>query len=83
MNPSLAEQILQYALVAAAVLAMASGLLTASLKTMVLVYGGSVFVVLLVLIPDWAFFCRHPRHWVLPTPNSPDPSQDSHKIRRD
>ncbi|EFJ25251.1 hypothetical protein SELMODRAFT_99869 [Selaginella moellendorffii] len=65
-DPRLTEQILQYTLISSALIAIAAGYLTASLKTMFLVYGGCVFVTLLVIVPDWPYFCRHPREWMTP-----------------
>ncbi|MCO5549175.1 hypothetical protein L7F22_002642 [Adiantum nelumboides] len=62
----LAEQIMQYALLLAALVAFLAGYLTRSFQLMIQVYGALVVVVLLVVVPDWGCFNRHPMQWLDP-----------------
>ncbi|KAJ7567767.1 hypothetical protein O6H91_01G006200 [Diphasiastrum complanatum] len=60
------EQLLLYALLFFASVAIFTGYLAASFKMMIMVYGGGVLVTILVLVPDWPYFYRHPREWMQP-----------------
>ncbi|MCO5603131.1 hypothetical protein L7F22_057278 [Adiantum nelumboides] len=62
----LTEQIMQYALLSAALVAFLAGYLTGSFQLMIQVYGALVVVVLLVVVPDWGCFNRHPMQWLDP-----------------
>eukprot|EP00250_Pteridium_aquilinum_P024859 c2970_g1_i1 orf=149-433(+) len=62
----LAEQIMQYALLAAAVVAFMAGYIMSSFQLMIQVYGALVLVVLLLVVPDWGCFNRHPIEWLDP-----------------
>lgn len=62
----LAEQIMQYALLAAAMVAFITGYIMGSFQLMIQVYGALVLVVLLVIVPDWGCFNRHPIEWLDP-----------------
>lgn len=62
----LAELIMQYALMAAAVVAFMVGYIAGSFQLMLVVYGVLVLVVLLVVVPDWGCFNRHPLEWLDP-----------------
>lgn len=76
----LAEQIMQYALLVAAMVAFMTGYIFGSFQLMIQVYGALVLVVLLVVVPDWGCFNRHPIKWLDPqtaaesTPKSKPPT---------
>ncbi|KAJ7534514.1 hypothetical protein O6H91_13G100000 [Diphasiastrum complanatum] len=65
-HPCTTEQLLFLALLFFASVAVFTGYLTASLKMMIVVYGGGVFIASLILVPDWQYFYRHPREWMQP-----------------
>lgn len=62
-----ANAVLQYGVVTSAIVALCTGYITWSFKYMVLVYGGAVFLVMLVVVPDWDFFTKRPcSEWIEP-----------------
>ncbi|KAH7442756.1 hypothetical protein KP509_03G102800 [Ceratopteris richardii] len=63
----LAEQIMQYAILFAASVAFAAGYVLSSFQLMIQIYGALVVIVLLVVVPDWGCFNRHPLEWLDPT----------------
>ncbi|KAH9298442.1 hypothetical protein KI387_030124, partial [Taxus chinensis] len=63
---ALSEQCLQYSLILSAVCAALCGYYTWSFKTMLVTYATCLLCSLLLLIPDWSFFTRHPSHWGFP-----------------
>ncbi|KAJ7295516.1 hypothetical protein O6H91_03G014200 [Diphasiastrum complanatum] len=60
------DQLLLYGLLSCALIAITSGCIMSSFKTMLMVYGIGVFLLLLIFIPDWPYFYRHPREWMQP-----------------
>ncbi|GLJ11879.1 hypothetical protein SUGI_0179140 [Cryptomeria japonica] len=63
------EQSLQYSLIISALAAVLWGYYTWSFKKMVVTYAMGVLCTLVVIIPDWTFFARHPSEWGFPMPS--------------
>lgn len=63
----LAEQLMQIMLLAFAAAAFVTGYLTASFRTMILIYAGGVVLTTLVTVPNWPFFNCHPLKWLDPS----------------
>lgn len=83
MDPAAKERLenafLQYAIVASAIAALCTGYFSWSLKRMVLVYVGGVFLAMLVVVPDWDFFTkRHCSEWIEPMASD----EESRKLQR-
>eukprot|EP00249_Psilotum_nudum_P006218 c19553_g1_i1 orf=394-687(-) len=76
----LVEQMMQYALMAAAVVAFVVGYVMSSFKITMMTYGGAVLIILLIVLPDWPYFNRHPLHWAEPKVTDPQSSK-AHKSR--
>ncbi|XP_027190372.1 signal peptidase complex subunit 1-like [Cicer arietinum] len=64
---NLAENLMQFMLLAFAVIAFGTGYLIASLNTMILIYAGGVVLTTLVTVPNWPFYNRHPLKWLDPS----------------
>lgn len=64
-------QFLQYSLIVSALIAGVVGYYTWSFKRMIVTYGVGVFFALLVAVPDWEFFKRHPWEWCIPMASDP------------
>lgn len=84
MDPAAKERLenafLQYAIVASAITALCTGYFTWSLKRMVLVYVGGVFLAMLVVVPDWDFFTKRPcSEWIEPMASD----EESRKLQKD
>lgn len=62
----LAEQLMQYTLLVAALVALAAGYMTASYRLMLLIYVVGAGVTFLLVVPDWPFFNRNPLEWLDP-----------------
>ncbi|VVB09816.1 unnamed protein product [Arabis nemorensis] len=63
----LAEQLMQILLLIAAIVAFVVGYVTASFRTMMLIYAGGVVLTTLVTVPNWPFFNRNPLQWLDPS----------------
>nr|TKR83868.1 hypothetical protein D5086_0000266390 [Populus alba] len=63
----LAELWMQVLLIVFAVVAFATGYITGSFRTMMLIYAGGVVFTSLVTVPNWPFFNRHPLKWLDPS----------------
>ncbi|XP_050204761.1 signal peptidase complex subunit 1-like [Mercurialis annua] len=63
----LAEQLMQIMLLAFAVVAFATGYITASFQTMIQIYAAGVVLTTLITIPNWPFFNRNPLKWLDPS----------------
>lgn len=64
-------QFLQYSLIVSALIAGVVGYYSWSFKRMIITYGVGVFFALLVAVPDWEFFKRHPTEWRFPMASDP------------
>jgi len=62
----LAEQLMQYFLLGAALIAFLTGYITGSYSTMLYIYLAGVVVTFLVAVPDWPFFNHHKFTWLEP-----------------
>ncbi|KAJ6430298.1 hypothetical protein OIU84_021658 [Salix udensis] len=58
---------MQVMLLVFAVVAFVTGYITASFRTMMLIYAGGVVFTSLVTVPNWPFFNRHPLKWLDPS----------------
>eukprot|EP01018_Ginkgo_biloba_P005034 Gb_13119 [translate_table: standard] len=74
------EKFLPYSLIASALIAGVYGYYTWSFKKTVVTYGMGVFLALVVVVPDWAFFKRHPSEWCIPVASDPQ-SAAAQKVR--
>ncbi|KAG6766302.1 hypothetical protein POTOM_030377 [Populus tomentosa] len=75
----LAELWMQVLLIVFAVVAFATGYITGSFRTMMLIYAGGVVFTSLVTVPNWPFFNRHPLKWLDPSEaeKHPKPQQQA------
>jgi signal peptidase complex subunit 1 len=62
----LAEEIMQWGVLAAAIVAFLCGYFTSSFKVMLVVYGVLILIVLVLVVPDWPFFNKNPLQWLDP-----------------
>lgn len=62
----LAEQLMQYFLLGAALIAFLTGYFSGSYSTMLYVYLAGVVVTFLVTVPDWPLFNRNKFTWLEP-----------------
>ncbi|KAH9840165.1 microsomal signal peptidase [Rhodofomes roseus] len=67
------ENIAKFALIAAAVFSFIVGVLFQSLSVTFGIFGVAAFVLLLVVLPPWPMYNRHPVTW-LPAKESQPPS---------
>ncbi|KAG5221970.1 signal peptidase complex [Salix suchowensis] len=75
----LVELWMQVMLLVFAVVAFVTGYITASFRTMMLIYAGGVVFTSLVTVPNWPFFNRHPLKWLDPSEaeKHPKPQQQA------
>ncbi|KAF9677796.1 hypothetical protein SADUNF_Sadunf08G0144800 [Salix dunnii] len=75
----LVELWMQVLLLVFAVVAFVTGYITASFRTMMLIYAGGVVFTSLVTVPNWPFFNRHPLKWLDPSEaeKHPKPQQQA------
>ena len=62
----LAEEIMQWGVLAAAIVAFLFGYFTSSFQIMLIVYGILTLIVLILVVPDWGFFNKNPLQWLDP-----------------
>ncbi|GBG88603.1 hypothetical protein CBR_g48133 [Chara braunii] len=62
----LSEQLAQYTILLAALIALLAGCLMESYKLMMLVYAGGVLLAFVISVPDWPYFNQHPLTWLPP-----------------
>lgn len=60
------ENLMQYLLLGSALVAFLTGYFTSSYSTMMYMYLAGMGVTLLVTVPNWPCFNRHPFHWLEP-----------------
>eukprot|EP00850_Spirogloea_muscicola_P013119 SM000087S23401 [mRNA] locus=s87:460403:460753:- [translate_table: standard] len=60
----LAEQLMQWTILAAAAAAFAAGYAASSYRLMMAVYGGGVVLAAVLAVPDWRYFNQHPLPWL-------------------
>eukprot|EP00249_Psilotum_nudum_P005532 c18973_g1_i2 orf=137-511(+) len=70
-NEAFRDVFMQYALITSAVVAVMTGYYMWSFKKMVIAYGVGVFLTMLVVVPDWAYFKRPPSEWIEPMASDP------------
>lgn len=76
------EQLMQYLLLASALVALLSGYVAGSFRSMLHIYLAGVAVTFMLTVPDWPFFNRHPFTWAEPVSAqkpSARPQQDGTK----
>ena len=73
----LAEEIMQWGVLAAAAIAFLVGYFMSSFQVMLIVYGVLTLVVLLLVVPDWGFFNKNPLEWLDPKLAQPPSSSAS------
>lgn len=59
----LAERLSLYILCAAAVAAFIAGWISGHFRLTLLTYSAGTLAALIVAVPDWPFYNRHPLHW--------------------
>ncbi|KAK0452921.1 microsomal signal peptidase 12kDa subunit [Desarmillaria tabescens] len=64
----LAEQMSRIYLIAVTAISFIVGFVLQSLQTTFILYGVSVFVLALIVVPPWPMFNRHAVTWLPPTP---------------
>eukprot|EP00271_Cylindrocystis_brebissonii_P009537 TRINITY_DN24494_c0_g1_i1.p1 TRINITY_DN24494_c0_g1~~TRINITY_DN24494_c0_g1_i1.p1 ORF type:complete len:115 (-),score=13.20 TRINITY_DN24494_c0_g1_i1:955-1299(-) len=62
----LAEQLMQYIVLLAAIISFLAGYLLQSYKVMMAIYCGGILVASLVTIPNWPLFNRNKLQWLSP-----------------
>ncbi|ERM99274.1 hypothetical protein AMTRI_Chr02g211640 [Amborella trichopoda] len=60
----LSEHLMQILLVVFAIAAFTTGYMTGSFENMLLISVGGAVLTLLITVPDWSFFNRHPLNWL-------------------
>ncbi|CAM6111124.1 unnamed protein product [Calypogeia fissa] len=71
----LSEQLMQYFLLAAALVSFVTGFFLSSYRMMLLTFVGGVLITFLLTVPDWTFYNRHPLQWAEPPPSGPPRSK--------
>ncbi|PBK98226.1 microsomal signal peptidase 12 kDa subunit [Armillaria gallica] len=64
----LAEQMSRIYLIAATAISFIIGFALQSLQTTFILYGASVVILALIVVPPWPMFNRHAVTWLPPTP---------------
>ncbi|KAJ7518695.1 hypothetical protein O6H91_20G003900 [Diphasiastrum complanatum] len=60
----LVEELMQYLLLASALISFSTGFGFSSVKLMFLIYASGALLTLLITVPDWPFYNRRPLVWL-------------------